>query len=104
MAEAEPSAAGALAEKLIDRVIEFGINGGGPLKGAVPVADEHRLAAGGDREEAVRRLVATHVRLAAVSGFATGMGASQRCRCRCPRPPPGCTSSRPDERRDRPPA
>jgi hypothetical protein len=64
----------ALAEKLIDRVIEFGINGGGPLKGAVPVADEHLLSAGGDREEAVRRLVATHVRLAAVSGFATGIG------------------------------
>ena len=36
MAEAEPSAVRALAEKLIDRVIEFGINGGGPLKGAVP--------------------------------------------------------------------
>jgi hypothetical protein len=34
----------ALAEKLIDRVIEFGI-GGGPLTGAVPVADEHLLAA-----------------------------------------------------------
>jgi len=74
MAEAEPSAVRALAEKLIDRVIEFGINGGGPLKGAVPVADEHLLSAGGDREEAVRRLVATHVRLAAVSGFATGIG------------------------------
>jgi hypothetical protein len=74
MAEAEPSAVRALAEKLIDRVIEFGINGGGPLKGAVPVADEHLLSADGDREEAVRRLVATHVRPAAVSGFATGIG------------------------------
>jgi hypothetical protein len=46
----------------------------GPWKGAVPVADEHLVAAGGDREEAERRLVATHVRLAAVSGFATGLG------------------------------
>lgn len=64
----------ALGERLIARVIEFGVGGGGPLKGAVPIAEEHLLAAGGDREEAVRRLVATHVRLAAVSGFATGIG------------------------------
>jgi hypothetical protein len=28
----------------------------------------------GDREEAIRRLVATHVRLAAASGFVTGLG------------------------------
>ena len=74
MAEAESSALGALAERLIDRVIEFGINGGGPLKGAVEVAQEHLRAAAGDREEAVRRLVATHLRLAGVSGFATGIG------------------------------
>jgi hypothetical protein len=46
MAEAEPSAVRALADKLIDRVIEFGINGGGPLKGAVP---------GGRRAPALRR-------------------------------------------------
>jgi hypothetical protein len=44
------------------------------LKGAVEVADEHLLTADGDREEAVRRLVATHVRLAAGSGFVTGLG------------------------------
>lgn len=74
MADAEPSALAALGQRLIDRVIEFGINGGGPLSGAVRVAEEHLLAAAGDREEAVRRLVATHVRLAAVSGFVTGVG------------------------------
>jgi hypothetical protein len=72
--EQQPSALRALGERLIDRVIEFGINGGGPLQGAVPVAGEHLRAAGGDREQAVRRLVATHVRLAAVSGFVTGLG------------------------------
>jgi hypothetical protein len=64
----------AIGERLIGRVMELGVGGVGPLKGAVPIADEHLLAAGGDREEAVRRLVATHVRLAAVSGFATGVG------------------------------
>jgi hypothetical protein len=64
----------AIGEQLIGRVIELGINGGGPLKGAVPIADEHLVGAGGDREEAIRRLVATHVRLAAASGFVTGLG------------------------------
>ena len=41
---------------------------------AVESAEEHLITAGGDREEAIRRLVATHVRLAAVSGFVTGLG------------------------------
>lgn len=63
-----------LAARLIDQVIELGVNGGGPLGSATTIADEHLLAAGGDREAAVRRLVATHVRLAAVSGFVTGLG------------------------------
>lgn len=61
-------------QQLVERLIQFGIQGGGPLKGAAVVADEHLTAAGGDREEAVRRLVATHVRLAAGSGFVTGLG------------------------------
>lgn len=64
----------ALGARLIERLIAVGVNGGGPLESAVSIAEEHLLAAGGDREEAVRRLVATHVRLAAVSGFVTGLG------------------------------
>jgi hypothetical protein len=64
----------ALGERLIAQVVQVGIGGGGPLKPAVEVADEHLLAVGGDREEAIQRLVATHVRLAAVSGFVTGLG------------------------------
>ena len=64
----------ALGERLIDQVIELGVNGGGPLGGAAQIADEHLVAAGGDREVAVGRLVASHVRLAAMSGFVTGLG------------------------------
>lgn len=74
MAEEDKSALAALGERLIERVLQTGIHGVGPLKDAVSVADEHLIAAGGDREEAVQRLVATHVRLAAASGFATGVG------------------------------
>jgi hypothetical protein len=65
---------GALGERLIDQVIDLGVNGGGPLGGAAEIADEHLVAAGGDREAAVGRLVASHVRLAAMSGFVTGLG------------------------------
>jgi EcsC protein family len=65
---------GGLAERLIDQVIELGVNGGGPLSGAARIADEHLVAANGDREQAVRTLVASHVRLAAASGFVTGLG------------------------------
>lgn len=64
----------ALGERLAHRVIEMGVGGAGPLKGAVVVAEEHLAAAGGDREKAERRLIATHVRLASGSGFVTGLG------------------------------
>ncbi len=63
-----------VGEQLIDQIIEFGVNGAGPLAGAADVADEHLVAAGGDRDAAIRRLVASHVRLAAMSGFVTGLG------------------------------
>jgi EcsC protein family len=64
----------ALGEQLVGKVIDLGIGGAGPLEAAVDVAEEHLTAAGGDREEAIRRLVSTHVRLAAASGFVTGLG------------------------------
>jgi len=63
-----------LGENLVRQVLELGVEGGGPLTGAVPVAEEHLLAADRDRSEAERRLVATHLRLAAGSGFLTGVG------------------------------
>ena len=64
----------ALGERLVGQVVELGIRGGGPLSTAVESAEQHLISAGGDREEAIRRLVATHVRLAAASGFVTGLG------------------------------
>ena len=71
---ADENALQALGEKLVRQVVELGIQGGGPLSAAVESAEEHLATAGGDREEAIRRLVATHVRLAAASGFVTGLG------------------------------
>jgi hypothetical protein len=71
---ADENALLALGERLVGQVVALGINGGGPFKPAAEVAEEHLITAGGDRENAVQRLIATHVRLAAVSGFATGLG------------------------------
>jgi hypothetical protein len=71
---ADEKALAVLGARLVDQVVEFGIRGGGPLQAAVDIAAEHLTAARGDREEAIRRLVATHVRLAAASGFVTGLG------------------------------
>ena len=63
-----------LGELLVAQVVEFGIRGGGPLSTSVQKAEEHLTTAGGDREAAIRRLIATHVRLAAATGFVTGLG------------------------------
>jgi EcsC family protein len=71
---ADESTLAPLGERLVAQVVEFGIRGGGPLSTAVQTAEEHLMTAGGDREAAVQRLIATHVRLAAATGFVTGLG------------------------------
>ena len=71
---ADESTLAPLGERLVAQVVEFGIRGGGPLSNAVQTAEEHLITAGGDREAAVQRLIATHVRLAAATGFVTGLG------------------------------
>jgi hypothetical protein len=71
---ADENALAVLGEKLVAQVVDLGIQGGGPLTTAVESAEQHLASASGDREDAIRRLVATHVRLAAASGFVTGLG------------------------------
>lgn len=63
-----------MGQRLADQVLHVGIDGAGPVKGARAVAEEHLASAGGDREQAIKKIVATHIRLAAVSGFVTGAG------------------------------
>lgn len=58
---------------LVKRILQVGINGAGPIKGAREVADEH-LFQHGDREKAIRKLQATHERILGATGFATGVG------------------------------
>lgn len=58
---------------LVKRVVTIGVEGAGPVTGAREVADQH-LSQHGDTEKAIERLIATHVRILAASGFATGLG------------------------------
>lgn len=64
---------GAAIERLVGAVLSRGVDGFGPFKGAEQFADEH-LAQHRDVETAVKRVIATHTRLVAASGFATGLG------------------------------
>lgn len=66
-------AASEVAERFVKELLDRGITGVGPFAGAEQVAQEH-LRGADDVEQAIERLVRTHVRLAAASGFATGLG------------------------------
>lgn len=67
-----PHVPGAVRSAL-DAIVNGAIDGIGPMKGGVAVAEEH-LRDAADTEEAIRRLVRTHLRLAGASGFVTGLG------------------------------
>lgn len=64
---------GAAVQRVVDAVLSRGVEGFGPLKSAEAFAEEH-LAQHGDVEKAIDRVIATHTRLVAASGFATGLG------------------------------
>lgn len=62
-----------LAQALVAKLLAWGVDGLGPIKGAEQVAREH-MAAHDDPERAIDRIIATHTRLVAVTGFASGFG------------------------------
>lgn len=61
------------AQALVTRVLDMGIDGVGFMTGASQIADEHRRSCA-DAEQAIDRLIASHARIVAASGFATGLG------------------------------
>lgn len=61
-------------DRLVGELVRRGIGGTGPWHSARRVAQDHLADAGGDVETAVRRLIGTHVRLAASSGLLTSLG------------------------------
>lgn len=58
----------------VEKIIDVGVDGVGPVKGARQIAEEHLSACSRDTELAIGRLIATHARIVGVSGFATGLG------------------------------
>jgi hypothetical protein len=70
LADGQKSAA---IERLVGAVLSRGVEGFGPFKSAEEFAEQH-LAQHGDVEKAIDRVIATHTRLVAATGFATGLG------------------------------
>lgn len=69
----DPGLVGGAAVSLVTRLLDSGIDGRGPLGSAEQVAAD-ALAKAGTPEQAVRRVVSNHVRLAAAQGFVTSLG------------------------------
>ncbi|MEJ2888788.1 hypothetical protein [Actinomycetospora aeridis] len=63
-----------LPDTLVDELWRRAVGGIGPFAGAAGVADDALVATEDDVEAAVRRVVGTHVRLAASSGLLTSLG------------------------------
>lgn len=58
----------------ITRVLDVGIDGVGPFKGAIQVAEEAIKSVDGDERQAVAKLIKIHTRFAATTGAVTGLG------------------------------
>jgi hypothetical protein len=63
-----------LPDTLIDELWRRAVAGIGPFAGAAAVADDAMAATDDDVEAAVRRVVGSHVRLAASTGLVTSLG------------------------------
>ncbi|WP_347350402.1 hypothetical protein [Intrasporangium sp.] len=64
----------AAATRLVQRLLDVGIDGVGPFASAHDVADAALVDAGGQVEKAVAGVRRTHQRMAAAGGFVTGLG------------------------------
>ncbi len=62
------------ATRLVENLLDIGIDGKGPFKGADRVAREALKAAGGDVEKAIDKVVSSHRTRAAGAGFVTSLG------------------------------
>lgn len=60
--------------ELIDVILQAGIHGTGPFKGAAQIADECSRHAAGSTDEAIKRVIRTHRRIVTTAGFGTGLG------------------------------
>jgi hypothetical protein len=72
-AEVDDGSIGGAVAAMIERLMDVGIDGGGPFRSAQNVA-EFALAEHGEVESAIDAMVRSHLRLAAASGFVTSLG------------------------------
>lgn len=63
-----------MAASTIDSILNAGILGFGPVKGAKIIAEEALEHSSGDTEKAIKRVIATHTRVVGASGFISGLG------------------------------
>lgn len=71
--ELSPGMASA-ATKLVERLLSIGIDGKGTFDSAQKVAESALAKTNRDPEKAIDKIVADHLKLAAASGFASGLG------------------------------
>jgi hypothetical protein len=69
----DPKGLAAHASKVVERLLDVGIDGRGPFDSAQTVADS-ALSDHGDAERAIDAVVRSHLRFAAAGGFVTGIG------------------------------
>lgn len=62
------------ANALVGKLMDFGIDGLGPLDSVAEIVAEALADKGGDREKAINSIVRTHIKMGAAGGFATGFG------------------------------
>lgn len=63
-----------LAQRAVTPILNAGVDGAGPFKGSIEVAEESYKTKRGDVEAAIRHLSRVHIRLAATTGGLTGLG------------------------------
>lgn len=69
----DPQGLAAHASKVVEQLLDVGLDGRGPFDSAQKVADSAR-SDHGDTERSVDSVVRSHLRLAAAGGFVTGLG------------------------------
>lgn len=74
MSTGEPGALARTQQGLIDHLLRFGVDGFGPFKSAAESAEDALGKSDGDREQAIKGLIRTHMALAGAQGFITNLG------------------------------
>lgn len=70
----DQGAFGSSVSKVVESLLDTGIDGKGPFDSAATVADAARAKHGGDVEKAVDEVVGDHLKAVAASGFVTNLG------------------------------